>query len=94
MASWALVQAPCATLALTVTCVRGLGSLKGKPARLHYIGTVLRGQKPLAEEHHFSGHPMEVLAPAIRAVLHLGVRAINGADAVIPLLRDNSRSWT
>jgi nicotinamide-nucleotide amidase len=82
MATGALDRAPCASLALAVTGVGGPGPHEGKPAGLVYVGAALRGHEPVAEEHHFSGRPKQVLAAAVRAALHLGMRTINGADAV------------
>jgi NAD+ synthetase len=81
MASGALDRAPCASLALSVTGVGGPGPHEGKPAGVVYIGAALRGLEPTAEDHHFSGRPKEVLAAAIRAALHLGMRTVKALDA-------------
>jgi NAD+ synthetase len=83
MASGALDRAPCASLALAVTGVGGPGSHDGKPAGLVYIGVALRGQEPIAEEHRFPGRPKEVLAAAIKAALHLGMRTAKNSDTVL-----------
>jgi NAD+ synthetase len=80
MATGALDRAPCASLALSVTGVGGPGPHEGKPAGLVYIGAALRGREPVAEEHHFTGRPKEVLAAAIKAALRLGMRTIEESD--------------
>jgi nicotinamide-nucleotide amidase len=80
MATGALDRAPCASVALSVTGVGGPGPHEGKPAGLVYIGAALRGREPVAEEHHFTGRPKEVLAAAIKAALRLGMRTIEESD--------------
>jgi nicotinamide-nucleotide amidase len=81
MATGALERAPGASLALSVTGVGGPGPHEGKPPGLVYIGAALRGQDPVAEEHRFSGRPKEVLAAAVKAALHLGMRTIAEAGS-------------
>ncbi len=82
VASGALDRAPCAPLVLAVTGVGGPGRHEGNPARLVWLGATLRGHGLVAEQYRFSRRPNEVLAPVIRAGLHLGIRTIKDADAV------------
>ena len=82
VASGALDRAPCASLVLAVTGVGGPGRHEGNPPRLIWLGATLRGHGLVAEQHRFSRRPNEVLAPAIRAGLHLRIRTIKDADAV------------